>query len=41
MIYKHSNRVIDGVFLIIVGIKNNYYGFYDGRTFHQVTVDIV
>ena len=41
MIYKHSNRVIDGVFLIIVGIKNNYYGFYDGRMFHQVTVDIV
>lgn len=41
MIYKHSNRVIDGVFLIIVGIKNNYYGFYDGRMFHKVTVDIV
>lgn len=41
IIYKYSDCVIDGVFLIIVGIKSNYYGFYDGKELYKVKVCIV
>lgn len=40
-IYTKSNIVIGGVFLVIVGLKTNYYGFYDGHSLKTPNVRIV
>jgi hypothetical protein bacD2_22117 len=40
-IYKKSDIVLNGVFLIIVGLKSNYYGFYDGKSMIEINVTIV
>ena len=40
-IYQKSELVIDGVVLVIVGLKSNYYGFYNGVRIKRITVEIV
>lgn len=37
-VYFNSHLAINGVFLIIVGLKNNYYVFYDGENYHEINV---
>ena len=37
-VYSKSDLVINGVFLIIIGIKSNYYGYYDGENLHKIDV---
>lgn len=39
-IYNTSDLTIGGVFLIIVGLNSNYYGFYDGVNLHEIKVEI-
>ena len=40
-IYQKSELVIDGVVLVIVGLKSNYYGFYNVVRIKRITVEIV
>lgn len=40
-IYNKSEIVTDGVILIIVGTKSNYYGFYDGKSMKETSITIV
>ena len=40
-IYNRSDIVINGVFLIIVGLKSNYYGFCNGILMKKVNITIV
>lgn len=40
-IYNKSEIVIAGVVLVIVGLKSNYYGFYDGCSMRKVSVTFV
>lgn len=37
-VFFKSELPINGVFLIIVGLKDLYYGFYDGKNLHQIEV---
>ena len=40
-IYNKSDIVIDGDVLVIVGLKSNYYGFYDGKSMKEKSITIV